>query len=144
MYWLHVCRGLVSCHGQDFLAPVERQDAHCTFVMDCVLPLMADEDNEKDEQVAWDTELLLDCDELSLHELAFVDSLLSIVGIWQSGTLFRGCGACPPEISVRASVAFAMLLEIVYAQAGLALSCEGSFMHPVQLESTCLETTRLV
>ena len=44
MYWLHVCRGLVSCHGQDFLALVERQDAHGTFVMDCVLPLMADED----------------------------------------------------------------------------------------------------
>ena len=48
-----------------------------------------------------------------------------------SGRLLRGCGTYPPEMSVRAIVAFAMLVEIVYAQAALALSCEGSFMHPV-------------
>ena len=58
-----------SVHGQDFLASVERQDAHGSFVMDCVLPSLADEENEKDEQVAWDAELLRDCDELSFHEL---------------------------------------------------------------------------
>ena len=81
MYWLHVCLGLVKCHGQDFLASVERHDAHGTFVMDCALPLLADEENEKDEQVDWDAELLLDCDELSFHELSFVDYLCSVLGL---------------------------------------------------------------
>ena len=32
LHWLHVCRGLVNCHGQDFVASVGRWDAELNSV----------------------------------------------------------------------------------------------------------------
>ena len=87
--------------------------------MDCVLPLMADEDNEKDEQVVLDAELLPRTFFCGL-------SVFNILNL-ASGGLLRGCGACPPELSVRASVAFATLVDIDFdcAECGTCASPYG-------------------